>query len=75
MAYYNAQLDGRPVDLNTVNFNALSSIEPGDLAHRDLGSHNIVLGPTEIDQTPEHYLTPILKIIDFGEAYLIDPET
>ncbi|XDG02704.1 hypothetical protein ABKA04_002319 [Annulohypoxylon sp. FPYF3050] len=75
MAYYNAQLDGRPVDLNTVNLNALSSIKPGDLAHGDLGSHNIVLGPTEIDRTPEHYLTPILKLIDFGEAYLIDPKT
>ncbi|KAI1086535.1 hypothetical protein F5B19DRAFT_498251 [Rostrohypoxylon terebratum] len=67
MGYYN-----KNIDLKTTNFDALKSIEPGPLAHQDLGSHNVVLGDMSADNTPEHNVTPMLKIIDFGEADTID---
>ncbi|KAI1104412.1 hypothetical protein F4804DRAFT_307215 [Jackrogersella minutella] len=73
MAYYDAKLNGQPVDLKTASFETLDLIEPGPLAHQDLGTHNILVGATALDESLEHNATPILKIIDFGEAGEIDP--
>ncbi|KAI1206532.1 uncharacterized protein F4807DRAFT_463477 [Annulohypoxylon truncatum] len=72
MAYYNASLDGRPVDPKTASLATLNRIQPGDLAHMDLGQQNVVLGATALDASTEHNVTPILKVIDFGEALMVD---
>ncbi|KAI1451229.1 hypothetical protein F4805DRAFT_474659 [Annulohypoxylon moriforme] len=74
MAYYNASINGQRVDFKTASIEDLSGIEPGGLAHQDLGSHNVVIGAMTPDANVEHNITPILKLIDFGEAGQIDPE-
>ncbi|KAI0880146.1 uncharacterized protein GGS22DRAFT_198238 [Annulohypoxylon maeteangense] len=75
MAYYNATVNGQSVDPKTASIDELSLIEPGDLAHQDLGSHNIVVGAMAPDASVEHNATPILKLIDFGEAGVVDPNS
>lgn len=74
MAYYNAEQDGNQVNVTTATLESLDNIAPGPLSHQDIQGGNIVVGAIMPDfQAPEHYLTPILKLIDFGEANEIDP--
>ncbi|KAI1406788.1 hypothetical protein F5Y13DRAFT_183911 [Hypoxylon sp. FL1857] len=74
MAYYDATRNDLPVDLYTAPLESLQSIPPGSLAHRDMGLSNTVIGAAvPWLQHPEHNISPILKLIDFGQAGEVDP--
>ncbi|RYP37440.1 hypothetical protein DL767_002913 [Monosporascus sp. MG133] len=71
MAYYD-----RGVDLSATTLGNLPSMAPGPLAHLDMKGENIVIGDLLPElQRPEHVVSPILKLIDFGGAEdVVDPE-
>ncbi|RYP14692.1 hypothetical protein DL765_006219 [Monosporascus sp. GIB2] len=71
MAYYD-----RGVDLSATVLGALPSMAPGPLAHLDMKGENIVIGDLLPElQNPEHVISPILQLIDFGSAEdVVDPE-
>ncbi|RYO83326.1 hypothetical protein DL766_000065 [Monosporascus sp. MC13-8B] len=71
MAYYD-----RGVDLSATALGPLPSMAPGPLAHLDMKGENIVIGDLLPElQNPEHVMSPILKLIDFGSAEdVVDPE-
>ncbi|RYP61308.1 hypothetical protein DL770_009817 [Monosporascus sp. CRB-9-2] len=71
MAYYD-----RGADLSATTLGNLPSMAPGPLAHLDMKGENIVIGDLLPElQHPEHVISPILKLIDFGGAEdVVDPE-
>ncbi|KAI0846489.1 hypothetical protein F5Y00DRAFT_271948 [Daldinia vernicosa] len=73
MAYCDAHQDGR-VDLNTATLESLRELPIGFLAHKDLSRSNIAVGGLlSALQHPEHDMNPILKLLDFGTAAVMDP--
>ncbi|KAI1339616.1 hypothetical protein F5Y15DRAFT_423851 [Xylariaceae sp. FL0016] len=69
LAFHEDTEKGRPDDLTSTNLNALRTKTPGLLSHLDLHTSNIVVGSFVPNfQAPEHIITPIFKMIDFGEA-------
>ncbi|ORY70313.1 uncharacterized protein BCR38DRAFT_481450 [Pseudomassariella vexata] len=73
MAYYDSKDGDVRVDPTTVPLEHLGGRPPGNLAHMDIKGSNIVAGALIPGfQTREHDITPILKLIDFGEAQEID---
>ncbi|RYP75252.1 hypothetical protein DL769_003863 [Monosporascus sp. CRB-8-3] len=71
MAYYD-----RGVDLSATSLGTLPSMAPGPFAHLDMKGENIVIGDLLPElQNPEHVISPILKLIDFGGSEdVVDPE-
>ncbi|KAI1798652.1 hypothetical protein F4811DRAFT_547636 [Daldinia bambusicola] len=73
MAYWDAQREGR-VDLETGTIESLRISRPSFLAHKDLTRNNIAVGDVLPGfQHPEHDTNPILKLLDFGTADVMDP--
>ncbi|KAI2777578.1 hypothetical protein F4815DRAFT_502238 [Daldinia loculata] len=73
MAYCGAQQDGR-VNLSTAPLESLREFPIGFLAHKDLSRNNIAVGGLLPElQHPEHDMNPILKLLDFGTAAVMDP--
>lgn len=73
MAYCGAQQDGR-VNLATATLESLREFPIGFLAHKDLSRSNIAVGGLLPElQHPEHDMNPILKLLDFGTAAVMDP--
>lgn len=65
MGYYNIA----GVDPLTTMIENLANTSPGPLAHMDMTTGNIAIGDlVPALQSPEHVISPILKLIDFGEA-------
>ncbi|KAI8958174.1 hypothetical protein F5Y11DRAFT_362969 [Daldinia sp. FL1419] len=73
MAYWDSQRQGR-INLKTASLESLRTLPAGFLAHKDLSKSNIAVGGFETDfKHPEHAITPILKLLDFGTAAEMDP--
>ncbi|KAI1479381.1 hypothetical protein F4774DRAFT_123395 [Daldinia eschscholtzii] len=73
MAYWDAQQAGR-VNIETDALESLRRFPLGFLGHKDLSRNNIAVGDLLPEvQHPEHDITPILKLLDFGTADVMDP--
>ncbi|OTB05544.1 hypothetical protein M426DRAFT_10589 [Hypoxylon sp. CI-4A] len=69
MAWPRNYQDGR-IEIET----PLPDVDPIGLTHNDLHSNNIVLGEGDLDIGGEHGISPVLKVIDFGQSGIIEPD-
>ncbi len=75
MAFFNAEIDNKPIALERTSLETLKQIPPGLLAHNSLRGENLMIPDWNPDlNDPEHNVTPLLQLIDFGQAEEISPD-
>lgn len=61
-------------DRGDVGLESLRDKEPGNVLHNDVSLNNVCIGPFQTSGDFEHSITPVLKMIDFGQTVRLEEE-